>query len=172
MPRQFYGNRYTSTPWRQRFWAKVRKTKGCWIWTCQTRPGRRPREKRAVFKAGGRWWAAARYLWLKTRGPIPRGKQVLHYCDNPLCVRPSHLWLGTQLENIEDMRQKGRARNNPSRGELSTSSKLTEAAARDIRRMRRRGVLIATVQKKYPMSQAQISRIANGKRWAHLHSRG
>lgn len=49
-----------------------------------------------------------RYIWTVMVGPIPEGLQVLHHCDNPCCVRPAHLWLGTQRQNIHDMVRKGR----------------------------------------------------------------
>lgn len=168
MPRQFYGNARITIPWRRRFWAKVRKTSTCWLWTCTVKRGRRAHEKRAMFKVDGRWWGAARYLWTKLKGPIPEGLQVLHTCDNSLCVRLSHLWIGTQLENIEDMKQKGRARNNPSRGEESPSSKLTEKEARRLIRLRGEGWLLRELELEFEIGQAQISRIVNGHRWTHL----
>jgi hypothetical protein len=51
---------------------------------------------------------AHRFAWIEANGPVPAGLHVLHTCDNPLCVRPSHLWLGTQAENLADMTAKGR----------------------------------------------------------------
>lgn len=121
-----------------------------------------------MFKDGGRWWGAARFLWTKLRGPIPEGQQVNHTCDNPLCVRPKHFWLGTQLQNIEDMKRKGRARGPDRRGEDVPNAKLTEVAARRIIRLRGEGWALRELEEEFGVSQAQISRIANGHRWAHL----
>jgi len=171
MPRQFYGSWHTSTPWRERFWAKVRKEpgrNGCWIWTCAVKKGRREYDSRPVFKDKGKWWRAARFIWTKLRGAIPEGMQVLHTCDNSMCVRPKHLWLGTQLDNIEDMRLKGRSRGPDRRGEGVPNSKLTEKEARQLLRLRGDGWLLRELERKFEISQAQISRIINGHRWAHL----
>lgn len=55
-------------------------------------------------------WIAHRYAWARTFGPIPDGLWVLHRCDNPKCVRPDHLFLGTHADNMADMKAKGRGR--------------------------------------------------------------
>lgn len=91
-----------------RFWSKVNKTDDCWLWTGTTRTSRG--NHRAIFKVDGIWEYAARFIWEQLHSPIPEGIQILHECDNPICVKPSHLWEGTQLENIADMKHKGRAR--------------------------------------------------------------
>lgn len=94
-----------------RFESKVDRSNadGCWIWTgapdkdgygfLMVRPGD---GKVSVVKAH-------RMAYEREYGPIPSGLCVLHRCDNPACVRPSHLFLGTQLDNLADMRAKGRA---------------------------------------------------------------
>ena len=56
----------------------------------------------------GRMWMAHRLAWTQAHGPIPRGLFVLHSCDNPPCINPDHLFLGTQLDNMRDAAQKGR----------------------------------------------------------------
>jgi hypothetical protein len=56
---------------------------------------------------------AHRYAWLLTNGSIPPGMCVLHRCDNPPCVNPSHLWIGTLKDNVQDMLRKGRAKGGP-----------------------------------------------------------
>lgn len=93
-----------SIPVAERFWTKVRKTGGCWLWTASRDrwgygmilgPKRRPR-------------LAHRVAWELTFGAVPIGLLVLHHCDIPHCVNPSHLWLGTQRDNLADAKAKGR----------------------------------------------------------------
>lgn len=85
-----------------RFWQKVRKSDGCWEWTARVSP-----------EGYGEFWddrnvRAHRFSWSLVNGPIPDGLMVCHRCDNPRCVRPDHLFLGTNRENIRDMMAKGR----------------------------------------------------------------
>jgi hypothetical protein len=92
-----------------RFWAKVHKTGYCWLWTGGT--ARKGYGAFTVHTTGGnKTLVAHRFAWRVTKGRIPRNLFVLHKCDNPPCVRPSHLWLGTQLDNIHDCIKKNRHR--------------------------------------------------------------
>jgi HNH endonuclease len=87
-----------------RFWTKVTKTRGCWLWTaCLTPCGYGMFETRRRTRLAHRWSYAAAY------GPIPDGLYVLHHCDTPECVRPNHLYLGTQTDNMADMKRRGRS---------------------------------------------------------------
>lgn len=89
-----------------RFWEKVQKTDGCWLWL-----GAKNRKGYGDFYVSrASHQQAHRFSWEHHRGPIPNGKQVCHSCDEPSCVNPDHLWLGTTQENTADMLRKGRHR--------------------------------------------------------------
>jgi hypothetical protein len=88
----------------ERFWLKVEKSAdGCWVWTASTRNGY------GRFSVEGSEEYAHRYSYQLSRGDIPDGLIVRHRCDNPLCVRPDHLELGTKAENSQDMVERGRS---------------------------------------------------------------
>jgi len=88
---------------QERFWAKVRKTKKCWLWTAATNE-----KGYGIFGVRKFTDKAPRISWRLTRGPIPEKLFVLHHCDNPLCVNPDHLFLGTNNDNVRDMFNKKR----------------------------------------------------------------
>ena len=95
-----------------RLWAKVdrkgrfnREIGRCWEWT-----GYRHPMGHGMIGDGRRLVYTHRVSWEITNGPIPSGLLVCHHCDNPPCVRPSHLFVGTQADNVRDMWAKGRAR--------------------------------------------------------------
>lgn len=102
--------RPTNVPWQERFWSKVQKGEGCWEWQ-----GRRFPFGYGAFYLEGQWNGAHRASWRVHFGEIPDGLWVLHRCDNPPCVRPDHLFLGTHLDNVRDMCRKGRKRPRGSR---------------------------------------------------------
>ncbi|MHB8742598.1 MAG: HNH endonuclease signature motif containing protein [Sulfuricaulis sp.] len=89
-----------------RFWSKVEKSDGCWLWRGAIIP-----KGYGYFHVGGRLGqnlGAHRVSWRITNGEIPKGMFVLHKCDVRNCVRPEHLWLGTAMDNTKDMVAKGR----------------------------------------------------------------
>lgn len=87
----------------ERFFAKVRKTNRCWIWV-----GHRTRDGYGYFSIRKQMILAHRYAWTYFHQEIPKELSVLHRCDNPPCVNPKHLFLGTQRDNMMDMIAKGR----------------------------------------------------------------
>jgi len=89
-----------------RFHSYVHHAEGCWEW----RGRKLAKTGRAYFQHEGKRHIAARWLWSAMFGTIPNGQCVLHKCDNPSCVNPLHLFLGTQLDNIKDRDKKGRNR--------------------------------------------------------------
>jgi hypothetical protein len=108
MPSGIYPHQ-TRAPLEERFWAKVDKSGDCWLWTGATGGkdgyGKIQRGRRGM----GYLWAH-RVAFDLEYGAIPLGLQVLHRCDNPLCVRPEHLFLGTRSDNMRDAANKGRLR--------------------------------------------------------------
>ena len=93
-------------PLIERFWEKVVITDGCWEWIgAKTR---RVSGYGAIRDERGGRVLAHRFSYSYHIGEIPKGFLVLHRCDNPLCVNPSHLFIGTQRDNMEDMRKKER----------------------------------------------------------------
>jgi hypothetical protein len=94
----------------ERFFAKVQITEGCWLWR-GAQKGRHyvTRTGYGHFALNGRKQVAAhRWSWIHFHGPIPAGLFVCHTCDNPVCVNPAHLFLGTVKDNALDMVAKGR----------------------------------------------------------------
>lgn len=91
----------------ERFWSKVNKTDDCWLWTASTVRGYG--QFHVAYADGiAQHLSAHRYAWEHFNGPIPDGLSVLHRCDQPLCVNPIHLFLGTQSDNLHDASRKGR----------------------------------------------------------------
>jgi hypothetical protein len=113
------------------------------------------------------------------RGSIPKGMKVLHHCDNPRCVRFSHLFLGTQKDNIDDMFAKGRNRaasgdGSPRRlhpesycGERNSSARLTQKAVQQIRRLYGRHSM-PQLAEQFSVSTQSIWAIVHRKTWSHV----
>lgn len=148
-----------------RFWSKVNigNPSECWEWQAfRSRLG----YGRLMFQ--GKVCAAHRVSWAITNGEIPDGLCVLHKCDNRACVNPNHLFLGTQVENIQDMIRKGRKRNNPSKGEASKNAKLTTDDIHKIRQFHAEGKSHKQIAKMFGICFQEISKIVRGERWAHI----
>lgn len=89
---------------------------------------------------------------------------VCHKCDNPKCVNPNHLFLGTQKQNMEDCHAKGRTAG----GERNGMAKLNEQQAREIKKLLKTGMTHKEIGLRYGVSRSNVGAIANGKRWGNI----
>ena len=142
---------------RERFDAKVSRGDGCWHWTaCTNSSGY------GQLLVRGASLGAHRVSWALHCGEIPPGMHVLHRCDNRACVRPDHLFLGTNLDNVKDREAKGRNRFSRNKGERNPGAKLTRQQAEAIRRSGAKQVVLA---EQYSVTFQMISRIKRNKAW-------
>jgi hypothetical protein len=154
-----------SRPIAARFWSKVNKAGGeaCWEWQGGRTPDRGYGLLGVTFKPN-RYVVAHRISYELNCGPIPAGMKVCHKCDNPPCVRPDHLFLGTQQDNIEDMRKKGRA----ARGAKHFRARLDPDKVRDIRRSHAAGESVASIAKRIGVRPGTVYAVLTGKTWTHV----
>jgi hypothetical protein len=130
------------------FWNQVDKTDTCWNWT-----GAKNIDGYGCFAMNKLWMHTHRWS-VKFDGRDPADKVVMHLCDNPACVNPDHLTLGTQADNVKDMHNKGRY--------VKPKSKLSEL---DIEEIRKPGMSLSQLAKKYNISIPYASNIRNYKRF-------
>lgn len=152
----------------ERFMSHVEKTDTCWIWKASCISTGLPY---GLFRwSKTRYGTAHRYSHELFIGPIPKGLCVLHRCDNPRCVNPQHLWLGTYTDNNRDAVAKGRSRGCIRRGSANPSALLDDATVMAIRReyAADRSLSQATLGKKYGITQTHVGDIIRGKIWTHL----
>jgi len=145
-----------------RFWSKVTKSDGCWTWT----PKRISRDGYGdfvVYHEGKRVQIRAhRFSWAIEYGKFPAIRElVCHSCDNPVCVRPSHLFLGTDADNSRDCVRKMRH----SYGERNGQAKLTNADVYEIKRRLSIGHKQSSVARDYGISDRHVSDINVGRKW-------
>lgn len=149
----------------ERFWAKVKKLPGdgCWEWQgAQAKPG-----GYGVIGGGpGRRnnLATHRVSWELHYGPIPDGLYVCHHCDNKPCVRPDHLFLGTNAENQQDAVRKGLL----ACGEKQHQAKLTDAQVLILRQKAREGVARSALAREYGVAKVTVDHIVTRRSWRHL----
>ena len=156
----------------ERFHLSYKRDKsGCWIWQGKSRSGSCRLYGR--IKVNGKAVIAHRYAWELYNGEIPDRALVLHKCDNPECVNPSHLFLGTQQDNMNDKVSKNRQakgdsfKNRPAPiGEINGNSKITETQAKNIFLDTRSQKKIAT---EYGITQAAVSSIKSLKTWRKVN---
>lgn len=143
----------------QSFWEKVNRLSDneCWEWKASTRRG-----GYGQFTSGTQR-VAHRFSWELHNGKIPSGLIVCHKCDNPKCVNPNHLFLGTYKDNMSDKTAKGRGRY--AYGESSGHAKLTNEKVMAARFEYSNGALIKDIAKKYGVTKEPMRRAIRGLSW-------
>lgn len=153
---------------QERFWSKVDRSGTCWTWTAS----------RNALGYGGFYDGALRKVelahrvsWRMASGPIPAGQLVCHACDNPACVRPSHLFLGDNAANSADKIAKGRQ--SRTSGSKNGRAKLTEQQVSEIRARYRPGqVRIVDLAAEFGVTFSHIWQIVSGNKWKLVEHNG
>lgn len=148
-----------------RFWSKVDRSGGpdaCWPWT-----GDKGGWGYGRIMIDRHRHLAHRLSWEIANGPIPSALDCLHTCDNPICVNPAHLFLGTDADNVADKMAKGR--HNGPYGESVGTAKLTAEQVAEIRRRYLpRKVTHEHLATEFGVTKSCIGRIVQGKGWRHV----
>ena len=166
-----------------KFWSNVHKTDGCWMWM-----GNKNELGYGISSINHRNFKAHRVSWFIHHHNLPERMCVLHRCDNPPCVNPAHLWIGTMKDNTDDMVRKGRSgpANHPetlrrgdnhyrhihpelSFGERNPAHKLIEAQVIEIRkRYSSEGISQSALAREYGVHPHSVCLIVHRKAWKHL----
>ncbi len=107
-----------------------------------------------------------RAVWERDNGTIPNGMVVCHTCDNPACINSTHLFTGTQVDNIKDMDKKGRRRTLI--GSQQSQAKLSEEEIPKIKQRHGAGFSIAFISRMYGVSEGAIRAVVKGRTWRHV----
>lgn len=118
------------------------------------------------LRIANKLWTAHRAAYIVWKGHIPEGFHVCHSCDNRRCFNPNHLWLGTDQDNVNDCKNKGRRAN--LKGEAHGMAKLTKREVIEIRLKRESGVSLKYLSSVYGVSVSQINSICKRRTWAHV----
>ncbi len=144
----------------QDFWNRVDKSGSCWIWQA-----RKDIDGYGIFPFEKKERKAHRFAFEQLNGAIPKGMFVCHSCDNPSCVNPAHLFLGTLQDNHKDMMNKGRQGHGRHPGSTNPSAKLTEQQVLEIRALPGPNRKIAEV---YGVAKCTIDDIRARNTWRHI----
>jgi len=154
---------------KEKFWPKVTKTETCWIWNCSKNSNG---YGNVCYKGKTSYTHRLSYEF-NNNCVIPKGLCVLHKCDNPSCVNPEHLFLGTPKENSIDCRNKGRtgAYPHPEKvpyGSKHGRAKLTENDVKEIKNMINDGQKSIDISRKYNVDPSTVGLIKRGVNWKHV----
>lgn len=152
------------------FWRRATSGEGCWTWM-EGVSGGYGRVRGQTY--GVSTTLAHRVAWVLAGNPDPGDLCVLHHCDNPPCVRPDHLFLGTRADNTADMMGKGRNRLNTdsdsfTKGTRNARAKLTNEQVVEIRQRALAGEHYTAVAEAFGISPTHACGIINGRSWRHI----
>lgn len=151
----------------ERFKEKVlfRDEKQCWEWTAN-----KNNKGYGMFRPGGtaNKILAHRFSYEINVGPVPKGKVVCHKCDNPSCVNPNHLFVGTMKENLHDMIRKGRSYHPPMSGTKNGNAILKEKDISEIRALHKNSVPIRIIAAEFKVKPCTIYDVLRGRSWNHI----
>ena len=133
----------------------------CWLWS-----GKKNRWGYGKQKIGGKEYIASRLSWYIHNGKDPKSLEVCHRCNNPSCVNPKHLYLGTHAENLRDAGIDGLM----PRGSKNPGSKLTEDQVDELKRLSKSGMSSRKLSLLFPITPRSIRRIVSGARWKYHRS--
>lgn len=134
----------------------------CWLFTGGSKNG-----FHGSLYYHGEPWQAHRLAYTILCSAIPEGMNVLHHCDVGRCVNPTHLFLGTQQDNVTDMIDKGRS-NFPQIGSKNGRARLTANDVKAIRRARTNGAFLTELARQYNVTTSTIHKIVNRQLWSHI----
>lgn len=158
-------NRSRTKPLAERFWPSVDTSGGpeaCWPWKGCRKPA-----GYGLVRDSGRTIVAHHAAFFLTHGRWP-DSLVCHRCDNPPCCNPAHLFEGTQAQNMEDMKAKGRGRGHTAYGEENPAAKFREDDIRKMRQLAAAGHTYAAIGRQFGVDSYTVSRIVRRLRWAHV----
>lgn len=140
----------------ERFWNKVEKTEGCWNWKAH-----RNKLGYGMFKTASGSELAHRVSYRMAGRLYDESLCVLHRCDNPRCVNPDHLWLGSRIDNNQDKVNKGRA--SALHGEDNGRCRISDAQVSEMRTCYEAGSKILDLAEKFCISKSQVWNIVSGR---------
>ncbi len=152
---------------KERFWEKVQKDSDdkCWKWI-----GGKFSNGYGQFYKNPCKITAHRFSYELANGEIDKNLKVCHTCDNPICVNPNHLFVGTQKDNIQDMIKKKRHNFNDAIGINNGRSIVNEVEVKEIRQKYKEGnISYKKLAKKYNLSETQTMRIVKRESWKHIN---
>jgi hypothetical protein len=146
----------------RRFWSHVQKTDTCWLWIGWKNKGKW-NYGRVLHQ--GRKYRAHRVAYELTYGPILPGLKILHHCDTPSCVRPDHLFVGTDGDNVRDAMRKNRRNQGFSKGENNPRARMTRAKVEEMRRLHASGISMASLARQFGILESNVWDIINHRTW-------